>query len=125
MKKNLALLVLAALLGACAAHAGPIAAGLLGGLAVLDQLLAAGVIDPIQHHQLVQSLQDASTVAKQAVSVAEQAQRAADAIKAGTLTTEEGVGLASGITAVGLAAMNAYRNATRKNVLHPPTAAGG
>lgn len=113
--KPLALLAVL-LAAACATQAGPIAAGVVGGLAVLDQLLAAGVLDPVQHFQLTGALRDAATLAQQASTVAAQAQQAAEALRNGTLTTEEGVGIASGITGVGIAALNLYRNATRKGL---------
>lgn len=118
--KHFLLLCLLLSTAACATQAGPIAAGVVGGLAVLDQLLAAGVLDPVQHFQLSGALRDAATLAQQATTVAQQAQQAADALRAGTLTTEEGVGLASGITAAGVAALNLYRNATRRAATAPP-----
>jgi hypothetical protein len=114
---HLILFAIAALL-LCSCHgvgAGPIIGGIAGGIAVLDQLLAGGVIDPIQHHQLATALQSAGTLAEQAVNVAQQAQSAAQHAKDGTLSTEEGVGVAAGITGLAVAVNNAYRNYTRRH----------
>ena len=92
-------LILACLL-LCACHgvsAGPIIGGVAGGIAVLDQLLAGGVIDPVQHHQLATAFTDVGKLATDAVSVAQQAQVAAQHAKDGTLDLGEGAGLAGKI----------------------------
>ena len=107
----------------CACHgvaAGPILGGIAGGVAVLDQLLAGGVIDPVQHHQLATALQSAGTLAEQAITVANTASEAAKHAKDGTLSTEEGVGVAAGISGLAVTALNVYRNVTRKQALAAP-----
>lgn len=104
----------------CACHgvtAGPIIGGVAGGVAVLDQLLAGGVIDPVQHHQLATALTDVGTLAKQAVDVAGQAQTAVQHAKDGTLSEGEGAAVAGGITGIGMLGLNLYRNLTRKSAL--------
>ena len=117
-------LAVAALLCACqGVSAGPIIGGIAGGVAVLDQLLAGGVIDPVQHHQLAAALTGVGQVAEQAITVAKQAEQAAAHAKEGTLSTEEGVGVAAGISGVAIAALNAYRNATRRAALAAPAVA--
>ena len=122
MKTNLVLFALCALvLCSCAGvHAGPILGGIAGGVAVLDQLLAGGVIDPVQHHQLATALTGVGQVAEQAITVAKQAEQAAAHAKDGTLSTEEGVGVAAGISGLAVTALNVYRNATRKQALAAP-----
>lgn len=115
MKTNLILCAAALLLCAChGVTAGPIIGGLAGGIAVLDQLLAGGIIDPIQHHQLAASLTELGGLATQAVTTANAAGEAVKHAKDGTLSTEEGVGVAAGITGLGVTALNIYRNLTRK-----------
>jgi hypothetical protein len=125
MKTNLILFAAICLL-LCACHgiqAGPIIGGVAGGVAVLDQLLAGGVIDPVQHHQLATALTDVGKVAADAATVAQQAQVAVTHAKEGTLSTEEGVGVAVGVSGVIAAGLNAYRNMTRKQALAAPVTA--
>lgn len=121
LRNILLLCAVAALLCAChGVSAGPIVGGIAGGVAVLDQLLAGGVIDPIQHHQLATALTSVGQVAEQAVTVAKAAEQAAAHAKDGTLSTEEGVGVAAGISGLAVTALNVYRNVTRKQALAAP-----
>ena len=121
MKNTILLCAIAALLCAChGVGAGPIIGGLAGGIAVLDQLLAGGIIDPIQHHQLATALTGVGQVAEQAVTVAKAAEAAAAHAKDGTLSTEEGVGVAAGISGLAVTALNVYRNVTRKAAMAAP-----
>lgn len=121
MKNTILLCAIAALLCAChGVGAGPIIGGLAGGIAVLDQLLAGGIIDPIQHHQLATALTGVGQVAEQAVTVARAAEAAAAHAKDGTLSTEEGVGVAAGISGLAVTALNVYRNVTRKAAMAAP-----
>lgn len=84
------------MLAACATTgpiSGPVVAGGAAMVAVFDQLLAGGVIDPMQHHTLVQGVGALQTTV--------------DAVKdaqAGTLTTETAATAAGGLTAAILAA---------------------
>jgi hypothetical protein len=122
MKTNILLFAIVALL-LCSCQgvaAGPILGGIAGGVAVLDQLLAGGVIDPVQHHQLATALTGVGQVAEQAAAVAKAAQEAAAHAKDGTLSTEEGVGVAAGISGLAVTALNVYRNVTRKQALAAP-----
>jgi predicted anti-sigma-YlaC factor YlaD len=95
--KNLLLLVVAALLCSCATTgpiSGPAVAGAAAMVAVFDQLLAGGVIDPMQHAVLTQGI----GALQQTVEAVKDAQ-------AGTLTTETAATAAGGLTAAILAAI--------------------
>lgn len=110
-----ALLLLLASLAACASGpvSGPVVAGAAAVLAVLDQLLAGGVIDPGQHAQLaagIQAMQGTITAAEQGVAAVKAAQ-------AGAINTTELV-TSLGATAVAVAGgLNAYRNKTRQKAM--------
>ena len=103
-RNALLLLVLAVLCAGCATHAGPIAAGVAGSLAVIDQLLADGVIEPTQGmalHQGIEALQ-------QSVAAVAKAQE-------GTLTTGEAATAAGGLTAALVAGIRAWRGPATKS----------
>lgn len=104
--KHLPIVFLFAFLCACAATgplSAPVAAGAAAAVAVFDQLLAGGVIDPMQHHQLVQSI----TAIDQTVTAVQRAQE-------GTLTSGEAATYAGGITATILGAVRAWRGPADK-----------
>ena len=88
----------ALLLAGCATHAGPIAAGVAGSLAVIDQLLADGVIAPEQGAALHGGIEALA----QSVAAVAKAQE-------GTLTTGEASAAAGGLTAAVLAGIRAWR----------------
>lgn len=92
------------LLAGCATHAGPIAAGVAGSLAVIDQLLADGVIEPQQGLALKGGI-EALTQSVDAVAKAQE----------GTLTTGEAATAAGGLTAGILAIIQAWRGPSTKN----------
>lgn len=133
MNTRNAILILAVCFLLCACHGvapGPIIGGIAGGVAVLDQLLAGGIIDPIQHHQLATALTDvgrgateALTLARQAVDVGVQAKAAVASAKEGTLSPEQTAGVALGVSTLISTAHNAYRNYTRKQALAAPAVA--
>ena len=119
MRTNI-LLFLAVCFVLCACKgmaAGPIVGGIAGGVAVLDQLLAQGVVDPVQHHQLATALQDVGKIATDAVTVAQQAQVAAAHAKDGTLDAADVTGIGVGTATVVGGILNVYRNMTRKKAL--------
>lgn len=100
----------AAVAAACAATgplSGPAVAGAAAMLAVFDQLLASGAMDPAQHQALVDSVREL--------------QRTVDAAQAGALTPEAAAGVAGGTTATVLALLRAYRAWQAKR--HPTVAA--
>lgn len=88
----------ALLLAGCATHAGPIAAGVAGSLAVIDQLLAEGVIDPAQGAAIREGIQSL----QQSVEAVAKAQE-------GTLTQGEAATAAGGLTAAILGAIRVWR----------------
>lgn len=97
----------ALLLAGCATHAGPIAAGVAGSLAVIDQLLADGVIEPQQGMALRGGI-EALTQSVDAVAKAQE----------GTLTTGEASAAAGGLTAAVLAGIRAWRGPATKKLKH-------
>lgn len=101
----------ALLLAGCATHAGPIAAGVAGSLAVIDQLLADGVIAPEQGAALHGGIE---ALAQSVAAVAE-AQK-------GTLTTGEASAAAGGLTAAVLAGIRAWRGPSTKKLKHQQAA---
>lgn len=103
-RNALLLLVLAVLCAGCATHAGPIAAGVAGSLAVIDQLLADGVIDPVQGNALHQGIE----ALQQSVAAVSKAQE-------GTLTTGEAATAAGGLTAALVAGIRAWRGPATKS----------
>lgn len=86
------------LLAGCAAHAGPIAAGVAGSLAVVDQLLADGVIEPEQGY----ALRNGIDALARSVDAVQQAQ-------AGTISTETAATAAGGLTAAVLTGIRLWR----------------
>jgi hypothetical protein len=102
MMQRYAYLVLLAgccmLLAGCATHAGPIAAGVAGSLAVIDQLLADGVVEPEQAY----ALRNGIDALAQSVDAVKQAQ-------AGTLSTETAATTAGGLTAALIAGIRLWR----------------
>ena len=97
--RNAILLVaLAVLCVGCAAHAGPIAAGVAGSLAVIDQLLADGVVAPEQ----AAALRGGIEALNQSVEAVRQAQD-------GTLSTDTAAAAAGGLTAAVLAGIRVWR----------------
>lgn len=103
-RNALFLLALAVLCAGCATHAGPIAAGVAGSLAVIDQLLADGVIDPVQGNALHQGIE----ALQQSVAAVAKAQE-------GTLTTGEAATAAGGLTAGILGIIQAWRGPSSKS----------
>ena len=99
------------LLAGCATHAGPIAAGVAGSLAVIDQLLADGVIAPEQG----QALHGGIEALAQSVAAVAKAQE-------GTLTAGEASTAAGGLTAVILAAVRLMRGPATKKLKHQQAA---
>lgn len=109
------LLAVAALLCACHGVApGPIIGGIAGGVAVLDQLLAGGIIDPVQHHQLATALTDAGQLATSAINLANQTKDVVEQVKAGAVTENEVLGYGGSALLAALGVFNKYRNLTRK-----------
>lgn len=102
-RNALLLFVLAVLCAGCATQAGPIAAGVAGSLAVIDQLLADGVIDPTQG----MALRNGIDALQQSVAAVQQAQD-------GTLTTETAAYTATGLTAAIVAGIRAWRGPATK-----------
>lgn len=99
------------LLAGCATHAGPIAAGVAGSLAVIDQLLADGVIAPEQGMALRGGIEALS----QSVDAVAKAQE-------GTLTTGEASTAAGALTAAILGAVRLMRGKPTKNLKHQQAA---
>ncbi len=93
----------ALLLAGCANHAGPIAAGVAGSLAVIDQLLADGVIAPEQG----MALRGGIEALAQTVDAVAKAQE-------GTLTTGEASTAAGVMTAGILGIIQAWRGPSTK-----------
>ncbi len=91
------------LLAGCATHAGPIAAGVAGSLAVIDQLLAEGVVEPEQAFALRNGIDALS----RSVEAVQQAQ-------AGTLSEGEAATAAGGLTAAVLGAIRVWRGPATK-----------
>ena len=104
--RNFLLLAVFVTLTACAAT-GPLSAPALAGaaamVAVFDQLLAGGVIDPLQHQTLVQGLGAVQTTVE-AVQSAQQ----------GNITVTEGATAAGGLTAAILAGIRVWRGKPTK-----------
>jgi len=98
IRNALIFLALAALCAGCAAHAGPIAAGVAGSLAVIDQLLADGVVAPEQ----ATALRGGIEALNQSVEAVRQAQD-------GTLSTDTAATAAGGLTAAVLAGIRLWR----------------
>lgn len=98
------LIALAVLCAGCATHAGPIAAGVAGSLAVIDQLLADGVIDQAQG----MALHNGIDALQQSVAAVAKAQE-------GTLTQGEAATAAGGLTAAILGAVRVWRGKPSKN----------
>lgn len=128
LRSIVSLLLIACVLFACAScktggtySAGPIVGGAAAALAVVDQLLAADTITPVQHLQFSQGITQMATLAEQAVAVANDAKVAVASAKAGTLTTEQTVGVAGTAATVAAAALNAWRNRTRSTALQGVT----
>lgn len=88
------------LLAGCATHAGPIAAGVAGSLAVIDQLLVADTITPDQ----AAALRGGFDAIQQSV----------EAVKDGTLSTGEAATAAGGLTAGILGIIKAWRGPASK-----------
>jgi hypothetical protein len=110
--RTTAILVFLLLLLCSCATTGPISApvltGLAAALAAIDQLLAAGVIDPAQHAAIthgLQSLQQGVETANQGVTAVRQVVEAVKEAQAGMLTTETATTAAGGLTAAVLAAI--------------------
>lgn len=101
----------ALLLAGCATHAGPIAAGVAGSLAVIDQLLADGVIAPEQGAALHGGIEALA----QSVAAVAKAQE-------GTLTTGEASTAAGGLTAAILGGIRAWRGPATKKLKHQQAA---
>lgn len=104
-RNALLLIALAVLCAGCAAHPGPIAAGVAGSLAVIDQLLAEGVVEPEQAF----ALRNGIDALQQSVAAVQQAQ-------AGTLTEGEAATAAGGLTAAVLGAIRLWRGPATKLV---------
>ena len=92
-------------------------AGIAGLGAVFNELAGSGVITPVQHLQAQHALEGIAQILAATQQAAQLAQQTAEAAKGGSLTVAEGTGLATGITAAGLTALNAYRSATRKTAI--------
>lgn len=113
MRNYVVLFVLLAL--CCACHTtGPVSASLATGAAavtaVFDQLLAGGVIDPVQHLQVTHGLQaidQATTAVQTGLAAVQKAQE-------GSLTTGEAAAAAGGLTATVLGAVRAWRGPATK-----------
>jgi len=113
---HLALVVALLCLASCATTgplSAPIVAGAASLIAVFDQLLAAGVMDPLQHQQAVagiSALEGMVLTAQRGVEVVRAAQ-------AGTLTTGEAATAAGGLAATVLGAIRVWRGPADKGVL--------
>lgn len=94
-----------------------IGAGLAGLATVFNELTAAGVMTPVQHLQAQHALEGVSHILAATQQAAQLAQQTAEAAKTGSLTTGETAGLATGIMATGITALNTYRSATRKSAI--------
>lgn len=111
-------LVALLLLASCATApqtTAAIGAGVAGLATVFNELTASGVMTPVQHIQAQHALEGISHILAATQQAAQLAQQTAEAAKGGSLTVGEGTGIAAGITATGVAALNAYRSATRKS----------
>lgn len=109
------LLFAAALLAACHTTgpvSAPIAAGLASAVAVLDQLLASGVIDPLQHQQLTGSLQVMAENAAHGLTAAQDAARQLAEVKKGLDGAPTDAKIA-GYTALGTGLLAAYTRLRR------------
>ncbi len=99
-KTTIALFLALLVLAACASGpvSGPVLAGVAGSLAVIDQLLASGVIEPAQHDALVGGIQ----ALQGSVAAVQHAQ-------AGNLTSGEVTTVAGGATAAAVAIVQTWR----------------
>lgn len=104
-RNALFLLALAVLCAGCAAHPGPIAVGVAGSLAVIDQLLADGVVAPEQAYAL-----------RNGIDALQQSVEAVKAAQSGTLTEGEAAVAAGGLTAGILGIIKAWRGPATKAV---------
>lgn len=94
------LLALAVLCAGCAAHPGPIAAGVAGSLAVIDQLLVAGTVSTEQ-----------ATALRGGIDALQQS---VEAVKDGAVSTDEAAIAAGGLTAGILGIIKAWRGPATK-----------
>lgn len=96
------IVVLCLLLAACATGpvSAPLAAGGAAMVAVFDQLLAGGVVDPLQHQTLVQSVQALDGAVKAAQS--------------NSVTPETAATAAGGLTAAILGGIRLWRGPSTK-----------
>jgi hypothetical protein len=109
------LLFAAALLASCHTTgpvSAPIAAGLASAVAILDQLLASGVIDPVQHQQLTGSLQVMADNAAHGLTAAQDAAKQLAEVKKSFdgAPTDAKVGA---YTALGIGLLGAYTRLRR------------
>lgn len=91
------------LLAACAASgpiSGPVVAGAAAMVAVFDQLLIEGVLDPVQHQALVQGIGALN--------------EAVEASRAGSVSPEGAAAISGTLTAAALAAIRAWRGPSSK-----------
>lgn len=88
------------LLAGCAVHPGPIAAGVAGSLAVIDQLLVADTISPEQASALRGGI--------------DALQQSVEAVKDGSVSTDEAALAAGGLTAGILGIIKAWRGPATK-----------
>lgn len=95
--------------------AAAVGAGVAGLATVFNELAGSGVITPVQHLQAQHALEGITHILAATQQAAQLAQQTAEAAKGGSLTVGEGTGIATGITATGVALLNAYRSATRKS----------
>lgn len=117
-------LLLTACAGATAAEqTGIIGAGVAGIAAVFDQLLAHGVVTPVQHLQMQHGIEGIQATVAAAVDAAKAAQVAVDSTKAGTLTAGETTGMVAAVGTAATVGLNAWRNMTRAKVVEKITAA--
>ncbi len=109
---KLVLLLMCGLVAACATT-GPVSgaavAGVAAMVAVFDQLLAAGTIDPAQHQALVAGLGELQRQLEVAASKP-------------ALGAEEAAGIAGGTTATVLALLRAWKTYQARRAASPPTA---
>ena len=104
--RNFLLLAVFVALTSCAATgplSGPALAGAAAMVAVFDQLLAGGVIDPLQHQTLVQGLGAVQTTVE-----------AVQKVQENTITVGEGATAAGGLTAAILAGIRVWRGKATK-----------
>ncbi len=125
--RNFLILASLLLLAACASTAaettGLLAAGAAGIAAVFDQLLANGVVTPVQHLQMQHGIEGIQATVAAAVDAANAAKVAVDSTKAGTLTAGETTGMVAAVGTVATVGLNAWRNMTRAKVVEKITAA--